>query len=44
MELYDERVKEFGKRKADLKFIGDVLFLIRPSIIKPTAGYKKLNA
>ncbi len=43
MELYGERVKEIGKRKADLKFIGDVLLLFRPSIIKPMEGYKNLN-
>lgn len=43
MELYDERLKEFGKRKADLKFISDVLLLFRPSIIRPTEGYKNLN-
>jgi len=33
MELYNERVKEFGKRKADRKFVGDVLLLFRPGII-----------
>jgi putative ABC transport system permease protein len=43
MELYDERVKEIGKRRADLKFIGDVLLLFRPSIIKPMEGYQNLN-
>ncbi len=43
IELYDERVKELGKRKADLKFIGDVLLLFRPGIIKPTEGYQNLN-
>jgi putative ABC transport system permease protein len=43
MELYEERVHEFGKRKADRKFIGDVLLLFRPSIIRPTEGYKNLN-
>jgi putative ABC transport system permease protein len=43
MELYDERVKELGKRKADLKFIIDVLLLCRPGIIRPTSGYKNLN-
>jgi putative ABC transport system permease protein len=43
MELYGERVKEIGKRKADLKFIGDVLLLFRPSIIRPMEGYKNLN-
>src|SRR5689334_21203523 len=43
MELYDERVKEIGKRKADLKFTIDVLLLFRKGIIKPTEGYKNLN-
>ncbi len=43
MELYEERVKESGKRKADRKFIVDVLMLFRPGIIKPTEGYQKLN-
>ncbi|HOX83613.1 MAG TPA: permease prefix domain 2-containing transporter, partial [Chryseolinea sp.] len=43
MELYDERVKEFGKRKADLKFIIDVLCLFRPGIIKPAEGHQRLN-
>src|SRR3954470_1903104 len=42
-ELYEERVKEFGKRKADRKFIIDVLLLFRRGIIKPTEGYKNLN-
>jgi hypothetical protein len=43
MELYQERVENVGKRKADRKFIGDVLLLFRPGIIKPTEGYKNLN-
>jgi len=43
MELYEERVKVSGKRKADLKFIIDVLLLFRRGIIKPTEGYKNLN-
>ncbi|MBS1557586.1 MAG: ABC transporter permease [Bacteroidetes bacterium] len=43
MELYNERVKELGKRKADRKFIVDVLLLFRPGIIKPTEGYKNLT-
>ncbi len=42
-ELYDERAKESGKRKADIKFIIDVLLLFRPGIIKPPEGYKNLN-
>src|SRR5258707_1478463 len=43
MELYGERVKASGKRKADLKFTADVLLLFRPGIIKPTEGNKNLN-
>ena len=35
MELYEERVKESGKRKAKWRFIIDVLLLIRPSMIRP---------
>ncbi len=43
MELYEERVKEESKQKADLKFISDVLLLFRPCIIRPSEGYKRLN-
>ncbi len=43
MELYEERVREAGKRKADIKFVRDVLLLFRPGIIKPVEGYKNLN-
>ncbi|MBI3218860.1 MAG: ABC transporter permease [Bacteroidetes bacterium] len=43
MELYDERLRQKGKRKADLKFVIDVLLLFRPSIIKPAEGYHHLN-
>lgn len=43
MELYDERSRERGKRKADIKFIIDVLLLFRPGIIRPAEGYKNLN-
>lgn len=43
MELYDERVKELGKKKADWKFIKDVLLLFRKDIIKPAEGTQKLN-
>jgi ABC-type antimicrobial peptide transport system permease subunit len=35
MEVYEKRLKEFGKRRADLLFINDVLFLFRPGIIRP---------
>ena len=43
IELYDERVKQFGKRKADIKFVIDVLYLFRPGIIRPPSDYKDLN-
>ena len=43
MEVYGARLKRLGKRKADTKFIIDVLLLFRPGIIKPTKGYKNLN-
>lgn len=43
MEVYQQRVNKLGKRKADVKFIIDVLLLFRPSIIKPIEGYKNLN-
>lgn len=34
MELYEERVKEKGQRKADVRFIIDVLLLFRPGVIR----------
>jgi putative ABC transport system permease protein len=43
MELYDERVKEFGMAKADRRFVFDVLQLFRPKIIKPVDGTYRLN-
>ncbi len=43
MELYEERVREKGKRKADIRFMVDVLFLFRPGIIKLSEGTQKLN-
>jgi len=42
LEVYGERLKRIGKRKADLRFIIDVLLLFRPGIIKPGEGYKNL--
>ncbi len=35
IEVYGQRLKTSGKRKADMRFIIDVLMLLRPSIIKP---------
>lgn len=43
MELHEERAKEVGRKKADLKFIRDVLLLFRPSIIKPADGTYRLT-
>ncbi|HEU5292272.1 MAG TPA: permease prefix domain 2-containing transporter, partial [Cyclobacteriaceae bacterium] len=43
LEVYERRVIQTGKRKADLKFIIDVLLLLRPGIIRPMEGYKNLN-
>lgn len=42
-EVYERRVEAFGKRKADIRFVIDVLLLFRPGIIRPTKGYKNLN-
>src|SRR5579859_2192697 len=43
LENYNEQLKEEGKRKADIKFIIEVLLLFRPGIIKPAEGHKHLN-
>ena len=43
MELYEERIKAKGKKKADWLFIRDVLLLFRRDIIKPAGGAQKLN-
>jgi len=43
MELYEERKIHRGKRKADFKFIVDVLLLFRFGIIKPVREYRNLN-
>ncbi len=43
LEVYGRRVKEHGKRKADWKFIIDVLLLFRPGIVRPQTGYHHLN-
>jgi putative ABC transport system permease protein len=44
MELYNERVKELGKRKADARFKADVLLLFRPGIIRPYQEYESINS
>jgi len=43
VEDYNRTLKKTGKKKADLKFIIDVLLLFRPGIIRPASGYRKLN-
>lgn len=43
VELYNERLRESGKRRADLKFVVDVLLLFRRGIIKPAEGSNNLN-
>lgn len=43
MEVYERRIKESGMRKADLRFMIDVLLLFRPGIIKPVYGHKHVN-
>ncbi|PZR34442.1 MAG: hypothetical protein DI538_16650 [Azospira oryzae] len=43
MELYQERVKDKGKRSADIQFIIDVILLLRPAIIRPAKDQEQLN-
>ena len=43
IEVYRERVSLLGKRKADRKFVIDVLLLFRPGIIRPVEGNKNLT-
>lgn len=43
MEMYDRRLKGLGKRRADWKFIVDVLLLFRPGIIRSRRPYQNLN-
>jgi putative ABC transport system permease protein len=43
LEDYRDRVHKKGKWRADLRFVLDVLLLLRPEIIRPLEGYKNLN-
>jgi len=43
MELYYERLKRDGERSANIKFIIDVLLLLRPGIIKPIRKNRNSN-
>lgn len=42
MEVYHRRCKKIGKRRADWKFITDVLLLFRPGIIRPMKPFQNL--
>lgn len=43
IEIYRKRVSKNGKRNADIRFVIDVLKLIRPGIIRRVAGNRNLN-
>ena len=43
VELYRERVREKGKRKADMLFAVDVLLCLRKGIIRPAEGHQQIN-
>ena len=43
MELYQDRIRELGKRKADIRFIIDVILLFRPGVIRQPCGYRSSN-
>ena len=43
LELYKERLKQSGKKKADRRFFIDVLLLFRPGIIRSFKTGQKLN-
>ncbi|MBY0436407.1 MAG: ABC transporter permease [Cyclobacteriaceae bacterium] len=43
IEVYQQRLEKLGKRKADIRFMIDVLLLFRQRIIKPMEGYQNLN-
>jgi putative ABC transport system permease protein len=42
IEVHEQRLKKVGKKKADIKFIVDVILLFRPGIIKPIEGHHNL--
>jgi ABC-type antimicrobial peptide transport system permease subunit len=43
IEVYRKRVQKKGKRIADIRFVIDVMLLLRPGIVKPSQRYKNLN-
>ena len=44
MEAYHRRLEKYGKRKANMQFIIDVLLLFRPGIVKSKTSYHTLNS
>ena len=43
IEVYNARVRQTGRRKADIRFVIDVLLLFRPGIIKKRNQYQNIN-
>jgi putative ABC transport system permease protein len=43
IEDYNERLRQKGKGKANLRFIVDVLLLFRPGIIRPANRFSEIN-
>lgn len=43
IEVYQRRVMQQSKTKADLRFLIDVLLLFRPGIIRPPRGFQAIN-
>jgi putative ABC transport system permease protein len=43
LEVYQKRKRKKGKRVADLRFVIDVLLLIRPGIIRPFTSNQNMN-
>ena len=44
MELYGEQFRLHGKRRADIRFVLDVLLLFRPGIIRPANNFSNVNS
>src|SRR5688572_3169936 len=44
MELYREQFRLHGKRRADIRFVFDVLLLFRPGIIRPANNFSNANS
>jgi putative ABC transport system permease protein len=42
-ELYNERMSRLGKRRADFRFVIDVLLLLRPGIVRQLPTYHNQN-